>query len=217
MRGLMEKDIRLTLTRKQTLLIFFVMALILGISMDGSFLIGYLTMLATIISIGTISYDEYDNGLAFLMTLPFERKTYVREKYVFTFLMACGAWCIGALVDCAGCLIRHDPLHLASDLPMLLSILPVMFLSAAIMIPLQLKYGAEKSRTVLFIIFGVIAVIILGSQSVLHGTANPFSSIAAGLDSLPSALIFTAITAVCALLSFISYLWCVRIMEKKEF
>ena len=83
MFGLIEKDLRLTFARKQTLLIFFIMALVMGISMDGSFIVGYLTMLAAVISIGTISYDEYDNGFAFLMTLPFGRKTYVREKYLF--------------------------------------------------------------------------------------------------------------------------------------
>ena len=65
MRGLIEKDLRLTLARKQTILIFFVMALIMGASMDGSFLIAYLTMLATILAVGTISYDEFDNGFAF--------------------------------------------------------------------------------------------------------------------------------------------------------
>ena len=38
MRGLFEKDLRLTLARKQTLLIFIVMALIMGAAMDGTFL-----------------------------------------------------------------------------------------------------------------------------------------------------------------------------------
>ena len=88
MLGLIEKDLRLTLARKQTLIIFFIMALVMGLSMNGSFIIGYLTMLATIIAVGTISYDEFDNGFAFLMTLPFDRRTYVREKYLFSLIMA---------------------------------------------------------------------------------------------------------------------------------
>ena len=88
MRGLLEKDFRLTFIRKQTLLIFFIMAIVMGVSMDGSFLVGYLTMLASIVALGTISFDEFENGFPFIMTLPFDRKTYVREKYLFCFLMA---------------------------------------------------------------------------------------------------------------------------------
>ena len=40
MLGLIEKDLRLTLTRKQTLIIFLAIALFMGISMDGTFVIG---------------------------------------------------------------------------------------------------------------------------------------------------------------------------------
>ena len=87
MSGLIEKDLRLTLTRKQTLLIFLIMAFFMGASIDGAFIVSYLTMLGTIIAIGTITYDEYDNGYAFLMTLPFDRKTYVKDKYLISLLM----------------------------------------------------------------------------------------------------------------------------------
>ncbi len=80
MRGLLEKDLRLTLCRKQTIMLFLFMTLVMGMSMDGSFLVGYLTMLMMMIAVGTLNYDEFDNGFAFLMTLPFDRKTYVREK-----------------------------------------------------------------------------------------------------------------------------------------
>lgn len=217
MRGLLEKDFRLTLTRKQTLLIFFVMAIIMSMSMDGSFLIGYLTMLASIVALGTISYDEFENGFPFLMTLPFDRKTYVREKYVFCFLMAAAAWCVGAVMYCVTSMIRHNVANPVSELSMLITILPVMYVSVSILIPLQLKYGQEKSRTVLFIIFGIIAVIIFGANSLFKGKANPFASLASDLSSMPRALVVLAITAICALAAFISYLFSVRVMENKEF
>ena len=40
------------------------------------------TIVTAIFAITTISYDEFDNGLAFLMTLPVTRKQYVAEKYL---------------------------------------------------------------------------------------------------------------------------------------
>ena len=217
MLGLLEKDFRLTLTRKQTLLVFFIMALVMSISMDGSFIIGYLTMLATIVAVGTISYDEFDNGFAFLMTLPFERKTYVREKYLFSLLMAAAAWGVGTVLYWAGNMVRHHALPETAELPILISLLPVLYLSAVIMIPLQLKYGAEKSRIVLFIIFGFIAVLIFGTNKVFDGRNNPFSELAKALENLSPGVVLLTVTAVCALAAYISCLWSTRIMEKKEF
>ncbi len=221
MRGLLEKDFRLTLTRKQTILIFFVMALVMSFSMDGSFTIGYLTMLSSIVAIGTLSYDEYDNGYAFLMTLPFDRKTYVLEKYLFSFLMTAGAWCVGAVLYFAGSFVSPGSGkavgQLVGELPMLLALIPVLYLSAAVMIPIRLKYGSEKSRTVLFIIFGIIAVLIFGINNLPDGLANPFSQLAQTLEGLSPAVILLTLFAVSAVLSGVSCLWSIRIMENKEF
>ena len=115
MRGLIEKDLRLTISRKQTLLIFFIMALVMGMTMDGTFIVGYLTMLGAILAVGTISYDEFDNGYAFLMTLPFERKTYVTEKYLFCLCMEAVFWCAGAFIYCLGSLVRNSGGNPAGD------------------------------------------------------------------------------------------------------
>ena len=217
MRGLIEKDLRLTLVRKQTLLIFLVMALFMSVSMDGSFIIGYLTMLSTIIAIGTISYDEYDNGFPFLMTLPFARKTYVIEKYIFSFLIAAAAWCVGTILFFIVNVIRHNTMNPAEELPVLIAILPALYLAAAFMIPLQLKYGAEKSRIILFILFGLIAVAITGSKTFMTGSKNPLAGLAKLLDSLSPWAVLSAIVAICFLISLICCLWSIKIVENKEY
>ncbi len=217
MRGLIEKDLRLTLARRQTLVIFFVMALLMGISMDSSFIIGYLTMLAAIVSVGTISYDEFDNGFAFLMTLPFDRKTYVREKYLFSLVLSAAAWCVGAVLYYIGSLIRHNAINLTDELPVLLAILPVLYLSAAILIPLQLKYGAEKSRIVFFIIFGVIALLLIGAKSYFNGSYSILAALTKVLNDMSSVVVLMILTALCAVIALISCLISVQIIKKKEF
>lgn len=216
MLGLIEKDLRLTLTRKQTLIIFLAIALFMGISMDGTFVIGYFTMLATIMSVGTISYDEFDNGFAFLMTLPFERKTYVREKYLLSLLFVAAAWSIGTILYCIGSVIRHNTAALSDELPVMPVLIPLFYLAAAIMIPLQLKYGAEKSRLALAVIFGIIAAVIYGSTRLLDGT-NILSRLAMTLESISPVIALVALSGVCILVSYVFYLLSVRIIEKKEF
>ena len=217
MSGLLEKDLRLTLNKKQTLLIFAILAVFMGMSMDGAFLIGYLTMLAAILAVGTISYDEYDNGFAFLMTLPVDRRTYVREKYLFGLLMAAAAWCIGLTLYVIISFFRHIPTELPGVLPMLLALLPVMYLSVSLMIPLQLKYGAEKSRIAMAAVFGVIAIVAVVGGKLLDGPDNPLARLADTLNRMPPFFVLLVIVIVCALAALVSCLCSIRIMEKKEF
>ncbi len=216
MRGLIEKDIRLTFARKQTLLIFLILAIYMGVAMDGTFIISYFTLLAIIVSSGTISYDEFDNGLSFLMTLPFERKTYVREKYLFTLILAVAGWCFGMIVCLIGGVILHRELFPVGELPEFISLIPLLFLAASIMIPLHLKYGTEKSRIVMFIIFGIIAILVFGKNKVF-GDSSAISGIVRIIDGMNPGVVLAIIAGISILAAFASYLWSVRIMEKKEF
>ena len=216
MRGLIEKDLRLTLIRKQTIVIFLVMALAMGVSMNGAFIVAYLTMLAMIIGTGTLSYDEYDNGFPFLMTLPFDRKTYVREKYLFSFITAIAAWCFGAAIFGIMDVVRNNGAGL-SEIPMMTAIIPSMYIASAVIIPLQLKYGGEKSRIALFIIFGLVAVVAVGAGKVIENPLNPIADVITALQGLPGPAVLLILVAVCVITTTVSYLFSVRIMEKKEF
>lgn len=84
MKGLFVKDIELMKQQKQFFILVVVMEVILNLAGSGSvsFATGYFTIVTAIFAITTISYDEFDNGLAFLMTLPVTRKQYVAEKYL---------------------------------------------------------------------------------------------------------------------------------------
>ena len=81
MKGLFVKDIELMKQQKQFFILVIVMGVILNLAGSGSssFAAGYFTFVTAIFAITTISYDEFDNGLAFLMTLPVTRKQYVAD------------------------------------------------------------------------------------------------------------------------------------------
>lgn len=74
MSGLMQKDICILLQRSRVLVVLIGVGAIMGFSTDGSFVIGFLTITCAILTVGTISYDEYDNGYPFLFTLPITKK-----------------------------------------------------------------------------------------------------------------------------------------------
>ncbi|MCQ2540475.1 MAG: ABC-2 transporter permease, partial [Acetatifactor sp.] len=76
MRGLLEKDLRLLLKRKNYLLLMLVIFVGFSFMMEPSFVVGYVPVLSVLFTISTISDDEFDNGYPFLMTLPVSRKEY---------------------------------------------------------------------------------------------------------------------------------------------
>ena len=88
MKGLLIKDFRLLKNQKNFFILVFVMAVFLTItggdeSSPATFVLPYVGFVCSFFVLSTISYDEYDNGNAFLFTLPFDRKIYALEKYIF--------------------------------------------------------------------------------------------------------------------------------------
>ena len=77
MKGLFVKDIELMKQQKQFFILVVVMGVILNLAGSGSvsFAIGYFTFVTAIFAITTISYDEFDNGLAFSYDLAGYQKT----------------------------------------------------------------------------------------------------------------------------------------------
>jgi hypothetical protein len=94
-------------------------------------------------------------------------------------------------------------------------LIPVLFILPAVMIPLQLKLGAERSRIATYIIFGFIAGLIFMGKKLLD-SSDLTPEIETTLNSISSVALI-AIIAFCLLVAFISYLCSVRIMMKKEF
>ena len=84
MKGLLIKDLRLMKNMGNSLAIILLVAV--GMSFyisDMSFIVIYMAIIGTSFTSSTISYDEFDNGNAFLFSLPVSRKDYVLEKYLF--------------------------------------------------------------------------------------------------------------------------------------
>ena len=87
MKGLLIKDFKLMMMQKNFFLSIIAIAVVLTVFVKNpSFIIGYLTFIGSVFTLSTISYDEFDNGNAFLFSLPITRKLYALEKYVFGFL-----------------------------------------------------------------------------------------------------------------------------------
>ena len=210
MRGLLEKDIRLLMHSKQTFVCFIALAVVLGVAQKSTLMLGYLTFFISAILVSTLSYDEMDHGFAFLFTLPINRKIYVREKYVFCMGGAVIVWSLTMMLYVIILNVRHTPAVISEEVLKGLSFLPIVIFFLSLLIPMQLKFGVEKSRLVMI---GVMIYYLAEKSGMLDGnSAVVFSAfdLTGGLAVDVIGLLIAAVLAV------VSYLCSCRIMKKKE-
>ena len=95
MKGLMIKDLKLMKNQKSFAVIFAAVILFyLFTEVTAAIIIGYACIVSAMFTVGTLSYDDLDNGNAFLFTLPFARKSYAAEKYILTILTNIIVWTV---------------------------------------------------------------------------------------------------------------------------
>lgn len=220
MSGLLEKDICLLLKgHRNTMILFLMICVFLGLSQTETFILGYFPFLMIVLLIGTLSCDEADNGLPFLFTLPIDRKLYIREKYLFcvagtvvSFVLAWALYLVSLLVHG----VSNVSGVLSENAGMIPVFLAVFFITISIMIPVQIKCGAESARVMMAGICFLFAGVILFVQKVAgEATLDQITELIGTITgTIPGqAGIFTA--GIVVLL--ISYRISVGFMEKQEF
>lgn len=217
MSGLMVKDIRILLQRKQTLIVFLVIAVILSVTQDSYFIVGYLTFISVMLAISTISYDEFDNGYPFLLTLPITRKTYVIEKYVIGLLAIVTSWVLSVALCFAADSILGNPIVVKDTLIVSVSMLPVPFFFMDIMLPVQIKFGAERGRLVFVAVLGICTIVVYGGMKALKAVGIEKQELLEKVSNLPDIAVVLILLGGTVLLTWISFIISNHIMEKKEF
>ena len=176
---------------------------------------GYFPILWMRLAAGTISYDELDHGLSFLLTLPVTRKIYVLEKYV----LCMAAEVLGGVFAVVWAAALN--LYTGNSFSEYFILQAVVCLIAAcwmmvLQIPVQLKFGAEKSRIILIgAVAGITAVVVgvlkLAEKQSQNGVV--WSIMVSG-NMQGGLLAAGALLTVLALV--VSCLIACRILEKKE-
>ena len=202
---------------------FFFMMLFLAVVMlfadfGSSFVISYFTIMSSMFVISTISYDEFDNGYAFLFSLPFTRKEYALEKYVFAFVLGIGTWLLAIVMALVIYMIKIQQLPDAAWFLENLSYICLVILMASLMIPVQIKFGGEKGRIALIItVLVAIAVGYFAIKGLAYVKFVHLEKVLLFLNSL-SVYTYMAIAIVVSFLVFaVSYRISCGILKKKEF
>ena len=165
MKGLLTKDILiLWRNQKRLFLIILFIGCFLSINSDATFSMTYLAIMGAMIGVTPLSYDEQENSMGFLLTLPISRGAYVRERYFFA--IVAGLLCIAfgriLLFLSATFMNRETSADSLPWLPIVFALL-ILALSIGVLFPLRLHFGAEKvliaQAGFFFIVFAGIAAI----------------------------------------------------------
>ena len=215
MRGFLKKDLALLYNTGKVYLAVIAMGIVLGLVNKEmrSFSSSFIMIMLALAGASTLSYDDFENGMPFLMSLPVSKKTYIKEKYLICFLSGAVGLVIAAVL---GTVIFKMPL-IHGEEPMLL-VFPVFFAIAeimtAVMIPTRIKFGPEKSR-----------IVGMGFVVAIFGIGYLFKLFSVDIDALirdaqeniPKLALVLGVMVFCMVIMLISYTFSVKALEKKEF
>lgn len=216
MKALLIKDIHLLKSQKQFFGIVALMLVLFTVVQDNkSFAIIYVAMMFSILSMKTMGYDEYENGMCYLMTLPFSRKEYVQSKYVFGILSSFLGLTFSVIFAVAATVAKGGiyPWEELRD-----ALLPCIMLitgTLSVSMPVQLKFGSEKSRVVFLSIYGIGFVAVYGVIQICRKADIRLSDMMSFVKDVLSTP--WRLGLICVVVLIASYFLSVRIISRREF
>ena len=219
MKGLIVKDLMILKVQAKALLMILGCSVVMSFAFEPNIVICYMAVMAVMAAMGTIGYDEFDHGYSFLFTLPFERKTYAREKYLLAIGFGTVCMLIGAAVSAVLILATgYGASAMSIILPTCGVALILISLFSALLIPVKIKYNSEKGKTVQYIIFAVIMIVVFTANSILEKLGISFDQqIGDKIINMSPYLLFAIAFAITALIVCISIRISERIVMKKEY
>lgn len=225
MKGLLIKDFKLLKYQKSFFGIIIVVGLLFSVSQNNPYMaIGYGTIMVSIFTLTTFAYDEADNGCAYLFTLPFSRKEYVKGKYIFGFLISLAGLAVSIILEVVFCFVKTQILKMSIEFEwMAVGVISlaaitmcVFFLAAAI--PVEIKLGVEKGRIGYVLVMAVFFVGYYLIMKVVEKVScrNPQEFIEKFLNLHLAAIIGILVVTWIIVIS-ISMLISIRLINKKEY
>ncbi|MDD7281341.1 ABC-2 transporter permease [Floccifex sp.] len=156
MKGLFIKDLEIMKGQAlYSIFLLFVSAYLYVLSPYTAVM--YLAFILSTNAIGTISYDQFDNGMPFLFSLPSTKKQYVQEKFLLCLICCVTGWLIG-VVGCSVAMMIQNKFTM-DFIFVSLCCLPIVYTMVCFQIPFRLKYDAEKSKIATILLTICICVI----------------------------------------------------------
>lgn len=217
MKGLLKKDLAILFCNKAMLIaaIIVLAAVAFMGSGGGQFIMSYMAVFVPMVINSTISYDDMDNGMEYLMTLPVTRRQYVYSKYVFSAGAGFLCWIFSCVMGTLSNVIHGNQGDSGEWLFLCLMSLGILLFTSSIIIPVQLKFGAEKAKIAMLLIMVGVAGVTWLFINIKKAVFPDGMKLISFLNDYPFAYVGIVLLFVLAAF-FISLFVSIRIFEKKE-
>ncbi len=219
MKALFIKDIRIVLKQQRVLICaFFAVITILAFATDNSmYAVAFVLFLVPTMMLTTISYDTFENGMSYIMSLPVSVKDYVAEKYILTvassLIFNIMATILINVVLSIGKGVGIMPLELIVN-AMLAQFMVLIYIS--LVLPVDIRFGTDKGMIIV-----VLMAVVIGAAGPMLGNINVDSGLMyklseAEITSVPvnQALLLMSVGGVFAI---VSYFVSVKLMKQMEY
>lgn len=219
MKALFIKDIRIVLKQQRVLICaFFAVITILAFATDNSmYAVAFVLFLVPTMMLTTISYDTFENGMSYIMSLPVSVKDYVTEKYILTvassLIFNIMATILINVVLSIGKGVGIMPLELIVN-AMLAQFMVLIYIS--LVLPVDIRFGTDKGMIIVVLMAVVIGAVgpMLSNINVDSGLMYKLSE--SEITSVPvnTALLLMSVGGVFVI---VSYFISVKLMKQMEY
>ena len=217
MRGFLQKDIVLLRQNRSLYGVIIVMMIFMICMRNGSFIIMYSGMMGGFLAMSTISYDDADRGMGFLMTLPSTRKIYAIEKYVFGYGVSFILLAAGTVVAAVSSMFQGSGIERGELMLSFETGVVIVAMIMIILVPLQLKFGPENGRIIMVAVFMALFGVFYLTVKTAESSGIDVDQVMLDIQSLGIPVIAAVLVVFLGIASFISCRISIRIMERKEF
>ena len=219
MKALFIKDIRIILKQQRVLICaFFAVITILAFATDNSmYAVAFVLFLVPTMMLTTISYDTFENGMSYIMSLPVSVKDYVTEKYILTvassLIFNIMATILINVVLSIGKGVSIMPLELIVN-AMLAQFMVLIYIS--LVLPVDIRFGTDKGMIIV-----VLMAVVIGAAGPMLSNINVDSGLMYKLSEseLTSVPVNTALLlmSVGGVFVIVSYFISVKLMKQMEY
>lgn len=197
MKGLLKKDLLLLKSQIKYIVTIVVICLIMAYANSGfAYISSYLTFMGTGLVFNSFSYDMYHNEMTYLFALPFSKREYCLEKYIYALTVTFISWLIAFLISSA----TH--INLETTIVQL-----AMLFSAFIYIfPVMMKYGREKATIIVLMLMLVLFLAV----------ASGATSVGMLMSQISAFLLIGIYAFIVLVVLIISYRSTISILNDKE-
>lgn len=219
MKALFIKDIRIVLKQQRVLICaFFAVITILAFATDNSmYAVAFVLFLVPTMMLTTISYDTFENGMSYIMSLPVSVKDYVTEKYILTvassLIFNIMATILINVVLSIGKGVGIMSLELIVN-AMLAQFMVLIYIS--LVLPVDIRFGTDKGMIIV-----VLMAVVIGAAGPMLGNINVDSGLMYKLSEseITSVPVNTALLlmSVGGVFVIVSYFISVKLMKQMEY